>query len=187
MGQIPRRRIALFLTVFYCCILLTPLAPCAMQSKQVAHAVTGECVGECDICGCSPEARANHTCCCWRKKRLQQQEQPATQPVAAGCCSMKMKQCAADEGQCDMEEPPADECGKKKTAQRQVVFKCGCPCGNGKSLTLMGGIKFEQLPVELLAIPSASSAEAVSPASRLRLTARHVEPPEPPPRLSIPS
>ncbi len=52
----------------YLLIVCTPLAPFAMKSKLIAHAVTGECTGDCRIDGCSAARSANHTCCCWQKK-----------------------------------------------------------------------------------------------------------------------
>ena len=60
---------ALLLTAVYLTVTLTPLAPLALQSPSLAHAITGECSGDCDICGCSAETRANRTCCCAQNRR----------------------------------------------------------------------------------------------------------------------
>ena len=35
------------------------------------QALTGECSGDCTICGCSAESRANRTCCCSKKRQQQ--------------------------------------------------------------------------------------------------------------------
>jgi hypothetical protein len=60
------------MTVIYLLIAMSPLSTLAMQSKRVAHAMTGECSGDCDICGCSVESRASHTCCCSKKHQKTQ-------------------------------------------------------------------------------------------------------------------
>jgi len=74
---------ALLLTAVYLMMTLSPLAPLALRSPQLAHAITGECAGDCDICGCSAEQRANHTCCCAQKKKQEQHEK------TRDCCKPK--------------------------------------------------------------------------------------------------
>jgi hypothetical protein len=68
--------VALLLTVIYLLINLSSLAPLALSSATVAHAATGECAVDCDICGCSAEGRANHTCCCCLKKKRHKMTMP---------------------------------------------------------------------------------------------------------------
>lgn len=97
---------ALLLTGIYFMMTLSPLAPLALRSPELAHAITGECAGDCNICGCSAEQRANHTCCCAQKKKLESHQK--SQP----------------------------DCCKPKAAGGPTVLKCGCPCGSGKQLTL---------------------------------------------------
>ena len=74
---------ALLLSVIYLTITVSPLAPLALKSPRLAHAITGECSGDCDICGCSAEKRANHTCCCQRKKKLEARHKTPS------CCEKK--------------------------------------------------------------------------------------------------
>ena len=69
MNKCNRYITSLLLTAIYMVIVFSPLAPLAMQSKLVAHAVTGECSGNCKVDGCSLERSATHTCCCWQKKK----------------------------------------------------------------------------------------------------------------------
>lgn len=62
---------AVTLMVIYLMVSLSPLTSLVMHSKTVAHALTGECTGNCSTCGCSMESMATRTCCCAIK---QQQE-----------------------------------------------------------------------------------------------------------------
>jgi hypothetical protein len=174
----------------YLMIALSPLSTLAMQSKKVAHAVTGECSGDCEICGCSAESRANHTCCCCRKKR-QQCDKPN---IADKGCAMKVTS-APEEPRVDT----SDICAVKNhyhqdktdqhlsnegiTPKTQTVFKCNCPCGKNKVLALWGGFNHEIIPywfpggilppMETRSFPDYSRS----------LTSRHDDPPDPPPKL----
>ena len=156
--RVHRSLLALFLAAFYTVITMTPLAPLAMRSAVVAHAITGECVGDCAICGCSPERSANHTCCCWQKKLKHEHDQDHE----ADCC-------------------------KKKHRLGKPVLTCNCPCGSNKPLGLWGGEKFEQLPYRFnegvpdLHDDALFSFHCGRPQDRLG------EPPDPPPKLSIPA
>ena len=152
---------ALVLTIVYMGITMSPLAPFAMHSKVIAHAVTGECSGDCDICGCSPERRANHTCCCALKKQREQH--------------------AHEEG--DKEIPEC--CRKKQDTDKVTILKCNCPCGNSKHAALFGIATTEEL------LPARGIEHSYSPMEQRlqhnllpRLASRHSDPPDPPPRLS---
>jgi hypothetical protein len=149
--------VALVLTVIYLLITMSPLAPLALKSPRVAHAVTGECSGDCDICGCSPERRADHTCCCWQKK---------------------MKQVHAHEE----EQLPA--CCKKKHAPVKPELKCNCPCGSGKHIALWGAEKNEQLPAQFIAGIPSSFGHALAGVYGNRRADRYGDPPDPPPKLT---
>jgi hypothetical protein len=72
------RRLSIFwlMIALYAVVVMSPLAPVAMRSAHLAHALTGKCSGDCNICGCSLERRAAHTCCCWQKKLREQAHQP---------------------------------------------------------------------------------------------------------------
>lgn len=69
----PRYITALFLTAVYLVLAVSPLAPLIMRSPVISHAFTGECVGDCRICGCLANGRAADDCCC-RRKLMQQRE-----------------------------------------------------------------------------------------------------------------
>jgi hypothetical protein len=139
----------------YLMITFSPMASAALHSKSIVHAVTGECSGDCTICGCSPAARANHTCCCAKKKHQQNQIHD------------------------DDEDTP--ECCRKKQAQITIV-RCGCPCGEKNPTALQGFTSFELLPVitAQLILPSTEvTGFSISP----QLFLSHLtEPPDPPPQ-----
>ena len=71
-----RHMISSLLIALYTVVVMSPLAPAAMRSAHLAHAFTGKCSGDCNICGCSLERRAARTCCCWQKKLREQAHQP---------------------------------------------------------------------------------------------------------------
>ncbi len=71
MRRLTRSRIALLLTVIYSLITVSPLAPLASHSTVIVPVVSGECSGDCAICGCAPEQSAAQTCCCAKKKALE--------------------------------------------------------------------------------------------------------------------
>ena len=201
-----RKLIAVMLTTVYMLIVMSPLAPLAMHSKVVAHAVTGECSGDCDICGCSLESRANHTCCCAKKK---QHQASIARFSASGCCAPKAatapasakKGCCAASQTAEPVVAKNDCCAKNKQHQHveniqelqqkeersttEAVYKCGCPCGKGKLLALSGLGSSELLPTntsERIEIPH---VETLFADLSHRLASRHGEPPDPPPRLSL--
>lgn len=155
-----RSIMAASLMLIYLMILLGPLASLAMNSKTVAHAMTGECTGDCNLCGCSPESRASNTCCC-SKKRQQR----------------------AHAHEDEDEEDGVADCCKKRPVQRKTVFACGCPCGGGKQGALTATEELEVIPLhfrEQFNIPSTVTSFAHQ---QHRLISRHNEPPDPPPRL----
>ncbi len=146
---------ALFLTAIYLVIVMSPLAPLALRSPTIAHAVTGECLGDCNICGCSAEQRASHTCCCWKKKLQNEHE--------------------------DEQELP--DCCKKKQGGGKPVLSCGCPCGGSKLPALLSGEKYEQLPYRFSeSIPAFHDGDLLS-SYRKRLTVHQGDPPDPPPKI----
>jgi hypothetical protein len=153
-----RQIIAAFMTVLYLTISLSPLASLAMHSSAVAHAITGECSGDCTICGCSAESRATRSCCCIKKKQQQARVHEDERSGTPDCC-------------------------KKIPAKKKIVIaSCGCPCESGKTIALSGGKAGEILPYYFTEQFVISHADThYSDLSHL-LTSRHAEPPEPPPR-----
>jgi hypothetical protein len=153
-----RSIIAATLTAIYLMISLSPLASLAMHSKVVAHAITGECSGDCDICGCSPENRANHTCCCSKKRQQQAHIHEEEHDSKPDCC-------------------------KKKPADKKTIIACGCPCGNGKHLALSISATSEVLPFYFSDQFSPPHTDTTFSNPDRRLTSRHGEPPDQPPKL----
>jgi hypothetical protein len=157
MTRSSRKMISLLVTVIYLLITMSPLVPLALKSPRVAHAVTGECSGDCNICGCSPERRANHTCCCWLKK-------------------MKHDH--------DHEEEQLPACCKKKHKPAKPELKCNCPCGSGKQIAIWGAEKHEQIPCQYIAGIPFSFGNSLAGVYERRLTDRYGDPPDPPPKIS---
>lgn len=202
-----RQITAPILTMLYILIALTPLSPVMLKSARIAHAVSGECSGDCDIDGCSLESRANKTCCCWQKKLKQAGLQPnaatkaccaspAVAPPAptSGCCSMpapvappSSRCCSLPpslDGHPDIESmPPADLAAQSPEPTDQPVYKCGTPCGRGNSLALLHGSTDEIIPFYFMAALKQEILENRAPTFPPHLISRSIEPPEPPPKL----
>jgi len=155
MKKPSRYIVTLLLTVIYILINLSSLAPPALKSPGFAHALTGECSGNCDICGCSPERRANHTCCCFMKKKHRHDD-----------CNVP-------------------DCCKNKKRDETTILTCSCPCGSNKLPGLIGSEKSEQIPYRFTGGVIALAEDMLVFSHRNRLTDRHGEPPDPPPKLLI--
>jgi hypothetical protein len=145
--------VAVILLVIYSLITVSPLAPLTLKSPKAAHAVTGECSGNCDICGCSAERRANHTCCCWQKKLKPRHGSDKV----ADCC-------------------------KKKVRHRMAMISCNCPCGGNKQPFLPGADGSEHLPYRFVEVVIMEYATLLFTSGN-RMSDRDFEPPDPPPKL----
>ena len=185
---------ALLLSIIYLLIVCTPLAPFAMQSKLIVHAVTGECTGDCGIDGCSHERCANHTCCCWQKKQRALQNanpysdgdvcdahpKPLAEESGKDSHCFAAKNCTTHENSGDSKSASASASQKKRT-----TFITSCPCGSGKLFALLNVETTSHLPFLFTdEIPSpGQSTLVITPPDRL--ASRYGEPPEPPPIIMI--
>ena len=154
------RLMATVLAVIYLLIVLSPLASLTLHSASSAHAATGECSGDCNICGCSAESRASNTCCC-SKKRVQ------------------LVHIHEDD------ENGTPDCCQTKPVDKKTIIACGCPGGNGKQVALSASGTSEVLPYHFTERFSLPHTDTHFPNLTQRLTSRHGEPPDPPPKLSI--
>jgi predicted ATP-grasp superfamily ATP-dependent carboligase len=152
-----RSIISTVLSVIYLMISFSPLALIAMHSKTVVHAITGECSGDCNICGCSPESRASNTCCC-SKKRKQEAHTHEDEDATPDCCK------------------------KKSVGKKTVIASCGCPCGSGKTMALTGGSTGDIIPYYFTDQIVLSHTETHYSDLSSLLISRHVEPLDPPPK-----
>jgi hypothetical protein len=190
MTRDSRRRLRGGLLVFlYLLIALAPLAPIALHSKAVAHGVTGECSGDCTICGCSPESRLARTCCCAKKK-----QSSSLHLTESGSISITSKEetgpgqkGAGNKGACCKGKSSG---GKNlhdnhvgKSGHAEVVIKCGCPCSNGKQFAL-SGVSLELLPASPVTygVPGFVLLKRTTFAQHMK--SRHDDPPDLPPKLS---
>ena len=199
-----RRLFAVILMTIYLTITLSPLASLAMHSKVVAHVVTGECSGDCDICGCSQESRANHTCCCAKKKQMQVNSakfsgeecclaKASTAHASEkdnGCASSqqvepvdKQHDCCSKNKQHQYDENAQKSQNKEKRSKNETVYKCGCPCGKGQLQALTGFGSNELLPIDLIEMIELPHVATLYADFTHCLESRHGEPPDPRPRL----
>jgi hypothetical protein len=199
--QLHRRTIAGVMALLYVIILLVPLS---VNSKHVAHAITGECSGDCEIDGCALESRANHTCCCVKKK-LQQSGTAKAKASVGECCSPKpVKETVVAKGDCcavpqqtpahgdccatngspsEHDEDARDEHHAEAQNTNETVYRCSSPCGKGK-LQILASTGFSELLPYIYAERILEPPYQETRYSRLTplMTSRHTEPPEPPPR-----
>jgi hypothetical protein len=164
------------MTAIYLLMVFSPLAPLAMQSKRVAHALTGECSGDCQIDGCSLEHSAAHACCCWQKKLKgtmahvdEHDMRPVakTKKVAKSCCS----------------QLPKRDVVQKKFAKTTTIGTA--PCGSSKLFALWGTGKMLHLPYLFSGGIPAPLEGTFSPSIPDKLTSHIAEPPHPPPKISF--
>jgi hypothetical protein len=150
--------IATTLTIIYVMISLSPLTSLAINSKTLSHALTGECTGDCDTCGCSIERRDSHTCCCAMKRQQQAHAHDDDEDGTADCC-------------------------KKKSAEKKTIISCGCPCENGKQAAMSASGTSEIIPFHFTEQFSTPHTETTFTNPTQHLTSRFGDPPDPPPKL----
>lgn len=150
--------IAISLTLIYLIILLSPLISLATNSENGGFSATRECTGDCNLCGCSLESRASNTCCCSKKRQQRNRLYEEGKDETAGCC-------------------------KSKPAKRQTVIACGCPCGSEIEGAAITTEPFEVLPLHIVEQPNLPHVASSRIFQQNRFSSRHVEPPDPPPKL----
>jgi hypothetical protein len=153
-----RHTIAAGMTALYLAMIFSPLVPFAMQSTGTDPVVVRECSGDCNLCGCSPESRAANTCCCSKKRQQQAHLHDDGEDGTADCC-------------------------KKDSVAKKAVIACGCPCGSGKQATLSSSGTSETLPFHFTEQFGTPHTETTFTTPAQRLTSRHNDPPDPPPKL----
>lgn len=155
---INRYIIAGILIAIHIMITVVPVTTLAMWSTTVMHPISTECSGDCDVCGCSPESRASHTCCCRQK-------------------NMKDKQHAGHEG---------SEANNREKAQNntETTLSCNCPCENGNLLALWVLNNFESLPYQFNGEIYSPQEGLLSQSFHPHLKTRYCQPPKPPPKSS---
>lgn len=182
-GRLSYRRIsAVILTVVYLVIALSPLASFALQSKKVMHAITGECAGDCAICGCSPESRAARTCCCARKNNPDRFSLSDPADAEEPECCRKIREENTDHNAHDHHNSSQEEPSRTVT-----VFKCGCPCNGGDPFSLATIDNSEIIPYAYSIRIALPHNDTRFPLSIFSAVSHAPAPPEPPPQLLIPA
>ena len=157
-GHPNNRLLVVLLAMIYLMIVLGPFAAHVTHSKRPSSVMQRECSGDCDLCGCSPESRANHTCCCAKKRQQQARVHEDDGEETGDCC-------------------------KKKPVKKDTILACGCPCGNGKQLHFFVAGVSEVLPSHFTEQFNRHQTKTQFPLLSKRLASRHGEPPDPPPKL----
>lgn len=160
MSKTHRYISAFVLCVLYGLIVLSTLAPLALRSAVIAHALTGECAGECGLCGCSPERSASRTCCCWQKKLRQEHSVRDDDQEQSDCCAENR------------------DSGKIKTAAISSL-----PCGSGKTMALLGAEQTDILPFRFSQSPPAAAESPINVQTRHSWADWPGEPPDQPPKV----
>lgn len=199
-----RTIISLCMAMLYLLIVLTPLAPMVMHSPRLAHAITGDCTGDCSICGCAPERSASHTCCCWQNRRAAAQRQlaatghsteaaPERQPQKLpSCCQKKQPLPEAHLAEntpnhhCDdHDRTPVATLQPGQHPQEDVITAISsCPCDSAKQLFTGEYDSGHHLPVCYPAgipVVTATTTTAMPPGI---LISRSAPPPVPPPKIA---
>ncbi len=158
MNESSRSKMASLLLVVYLLITMSPLAPLLSTSPRLAHAMTGECVGDCDICGCSPERRASHTCCCWLNGLKHEDHR---------------------------EDADVPECCRKKDRDDTTKLSAHCPCGSSNPNYLWCDSDFDHIPYRFVVGVTAFHGDLPYAFLSAFPPRNHDGPPKPPPRLTI--
>ena len=119
----------------------------------------------------------------------------ATVPAAAkGSCDAALKPAEPVVAKNDLcskaEQHPHDEnvqepAQEAATTKSETVYKCGCPCDEGKLLALTGFGSNELLPNTACDTIEIPHVETLYADLSHRLTSRYGDPPDPPPRLPL--
>lgn len=156
MTTLNRNISASLLCILFTVIVMGPPVMRALQLPALTHAITGECSGDCTICGCSPERSANHTCCCWQKKSQHLQH----------------------------DDDLPDCCKKIHGEEQRALTLLSQPCGSNKNLITWAD-SFDLLPLctnRLLPRFDSKQYAAFYSPSRADWSG---EPPDPPPEQHI--
>jgi len=139
-------------------IVLNPLVSVVLDSPLIAHALTGQCAGDCALCGCAPERSANHTCCCWLNKPQLRYDEDQNRST---CCNKK----------------PSDE-------KKSKTIISSRPCGSGKIAALALMEQGDIFPYDFTAqipVTLESKLTGLNPHCQTDWLG---EPPEHPPKIS---
>lgn len=151
------RLTALVMAFAYLAMLCLPLISFAMAPKGASQ--PKQCTGDCSVCGCSPAASAAKTCCCARKQQQLSHAHEAEDDDTPDCCK------------------------KEHSETKETVIACGCPCGTDSHDDAYLQNLSETIPCRFCTALTLSASATAYPIFPQRLTSRHVEPPDPPPRL----
>ena len=185
---------SLLMTIIYLVIVFSPLASLAMQSQHIAHAVTGECSGNCKVDGCSLERSAAHACCCWQKKKLVEVDAhlhseddnssmlhataTTTPKKRASCCNASVHESPEKMDSATSASTPAPD-------KTRPITIGSTPCGSGKLFAILSVETTQHLPFFFTGdAPPSPEQSPLYCFPQDTLTSRDTDPPEPPPQNS---
>lgn len=180
---------ATVLLFFYSIIALGPVAPVILHFSPVAHAVTGQCTGDCIVDGCDPERSANRACCCWQRPPLTAAPEAL---VTTDCCETTPARQAPTQPSCcpGPAQPEAPSCCQSavshpgdrddRDTRPLTVFRCGCPCsGDIPMYSCLG--KIDLVPTQFFVLMVAGQDAVHVDGLPVQLCSHIVSPPTPPP------
>lgn len=189
MNRSQRSITSLFMTMIYLAVVFSPLATFAMQPKQSAVVVAGECSGNCEIDGCSSERIASQSCCCALRARQQKREMNPHSPADAH--HSPPPQTTQGSGHCDHDRHARDAHDTSEAAtitppapeKQEVTIICNTPCGSDTLFVLNSDT--HHVPfffTSALNSPRQGTLDIIPPD---RMTSRYGDPPDPPPIIII--
>ena len=145
-------------------LLWTPHVPLLVRALAV-QAQPGRCAMDHRICGCAQERIASRTCCCFRNMKL------AETQIAPGHCALRAK--AHEQPALDGDTPPAS------------YRLSSLPCGHDPQMISHVTSEMKYLRSTRAPLPTHRSAPHNTPSRRDSYLSPSLEPPVPPPKISI--
>jgi hypothetical protein len=145
-------------------LLCMPHVPLPAPALAV-HSQPRRCAMDHRLCGCAPERIASRTCCCFRNMKS------VETPVRSGYCDLQAKH--HEQPDLDKDTPPASH-------------RLSClPCGQGPQMISHATSEMKYLPSARAPLPTYSTALHCSPLRGDCYLGPSLEPPVPPPKISI--
>jgi hypothetical protein len=145
-------------------LLCSPHLPLLARALAL-HAQPGRCAMDHRLCGCAPERIASRTCCCFRNGM------PGEPPVKPGSCDLRAK--VHEHSDLDDGTPPASH-------------RLSClPCGQDPQMISQVAPEMKYMRTTWASLPVLKSGPHNTPPRWDSYLSPSLEPPVPPPKISI--